>query len=216
MDRTGADFDRTVDDDPRPPGQQAAGHVNADRFEAELRAWSTWSSNEGDHLARGDARRQVLVEIPADAEQAAELRRSCSRPPSRWTTRPREVLGGEEPSTTTPDRLHPQGHDDSARLRAGAVRLGVQEQGRAAMLDAVVTTCRRRPTCRRRQGRKDGPTSRSRAVERRCAALSALAFKIMTDPFVGSLTFARVYSGVLDRRPVLNSGTARAHRAACC
>jgi elongation factor G len=30
---------------------------------------------------------------------------------------------------------------------------------------------------------------------------SALAFKIMTDPFVGSITFARVYSGVL------NSGT---------
>jgi elongation factor G len=26
---------------------------------------------------------------------------------------------------------------------------------------------------------------------------SALAFKIMSDPFVGSLTFARVYSGVL-------------------
>merc|ERR1711871_1834473 len=28
---------------------------------------------------------------------------------------------------------------------------------------------------------------------------SALAFKIMTDPFVGTLTFARVYSGVLSK-----------------
>ncbi len=28
--------------------------------------------------------------------------------------------------------------------------------------------------------------------------LSALAFKIMTDPFVGTLTFVRIYSGVLD------------------
>ena len=27
---------------------------------------------------------------------------------------------------------------------------------------------------------------------------SALAFKIMTDPFVGTLAFARVYSGVID------------------
>ena len=27
------------------------------------------------------------------------------------------------------------------------------------------------------------------------APFSALAFKIMTDPFVGSLTFFRVYSG---------------------
>ena len=29
---------------------------------------------------------------------------------------------------------------------------------------------------------------------------AALAFKIMNDPFVGSLTFARVYSGVLEGR----------------
>merc|ERR1719478_1044193 len=35
---------------------------------------------------------------------------------------------------------------------------------------------------------------------------SALAFKIMTDPFVGTLTFARMYSGVLDKgSSVLNS-----------
>ena len=31
-------------------------------------------------------------------------------------------------------------------------------------------------------------------------AFSGLAFKIMTDPFVGSLTFVRVYSGVLEVR----------------
>jgi len=30
------------------------------------------------------------------------------------------------------------------------------------------------------------------------APFSALAFKVMTDPFVGSLTFARIYSGVLE------------------
>jgi elongation factor G len=36
--------------------------------------------------------------------------------------------------------------------------------------------------------------------------LSALAFKIMTDPFVGSLTFVRIYSGVLEGgSQVLNS-----------
>merc|ERR1712113_1141527 len=35
---------------------------------------------------------------------------------------------------------------------------------------------------------------------------SALAFKIMSDPFVGSLTFARIYSGVLSKgTSVLNS-----------
>src|SRR5699024_7835408 len=30
------------------------------------------------------------------------------------------------------------------------------------------------------------------------APFSALAFKVMTDPYVGSLTFFRVYSGVLN------------------
>ena len=29
---------------------------------------------------------------------------------------------------------------------------------------------------------------------------SALAFKIMTDPFVGSLTFARIYSGSINTK----------------
>lgn len=38
------------------------------------------------------------------------------------------------------------------------------------------------------------------------APLSALAFKIATDPFVGKLTFFRVYSGVLESGSyVLNS-----------
>src|SRR3546814_839194 len=37
------------------------------------------------------------------------------------------------------------------------------------------------------------------------APFSALAFKIMNDPFVGSLTFARIYSGKLEKGTYLNS-----------
>jgi len=37
------------------------------------------------------------------------------------------------------------------------------------------------------------------------APMSALAFKIMNDPFVGSLTFARIYSGKLEKGSYLNS-----------
>jgi elongation factor G len=40
----------------------------------------------------------------------------------------------------------------------------------------------------------DKPISRSRTDEEK---FSALAFKLMTDPYVGQLTFVRVYSGVL-------------------
>jgi len=42
---------------------------------------------------------------------------------------------------------------------------------------------------------EDEPDSRPLTDE---APFSALAFKIMSDPFVGSLTFARIYSGVLE------------------
>ncbi len=48
------------------------------------------------------------------------------------------------------------------------------------------------------QGLKlDGETPDSRPADD-AAPMSALAFKIMNDPFVGTLTFARIYSGKLD------------------
>ncbi|MXO90649.1 elongation factor G [Pontixanthobacter aquaemixtae] len=37
------------------------------------------------------------------------------------------------------------------------------------------------------------------------APFAALAFKVMNDPFVGSLTFTRIYSGKLEKGTVLNS-----------
>ena len=46
------------------------------------------------------------------------------------------------------------------------------------------------------------PDSRKTADD---APFSALAFKIMNDPFVGSLTFCRIYSGTLTKGSYLNS-----------
>ena len=48
----------------------------------------------------------------------------------------------------------------------------------------------------------DQPDSRETSDS---APLSLLAFKIMNDPFVGSLTFARIYSGTLNKGTYLNS-----------
>jgi elongation factor G len=48
----------------------------------------------------------------------------------------------------------------------------------------------------------DQPDSRETSDS---APLSMLAFKIMNDPFVGSLTFARIYSGTLTKGSYLNS-----------
>ncbi len=50
----------------------------------------------------------------------------------------------------------------------------------------------------------DGETQASRDASDD-APFSALAFKIMNDPFVGTLTFARIYSGSLAKSTVTNS-----------
>ena len=50
----------------------------------------------------------------------------------------------------------------------------------------------------------DGETVASRDADDG-APFSALAFKIMNDPFVGTLTFARIYSGSLAKSTVTNS-----------
>ena len=60
------------------------------------------------------------------------------------------------------------------------------------------TICRPRSTFPPIQGLKlDGETPDERPPTDD-APFSALAFKIMNDPFVGTLTFARIYSGKLE------------------
>ena len=59
------------------------------------------------------------------------------------------------------------------------------------------TICPRRWTSRRPRASTSGP-EKSRAPAVDDEPLSVLAFKIMDDPFVGSLTFCRIYSGKLE------------------
>ncbi|AHX14275.1 elongation factor G [Dyella jiangningensis] len=72
-----------------------------------------------------------------------------------------------------------------------------KNKGVQAMLDAVVNLLPSpidRPPV---QGVDDDEKEATRSADD-SAPFSALAFKIMTDPFVGSLTFFRVYSGTLN------------------
>ena len=72
-----------------------------------------------------------------------------------------------------------------------------KNKGVQAMLDGVIqllpSPSDRPPV----QGIDDDEKEDTRTADDK-APFSALAFKIMTDPFVGSLTFFRVYSGVLN------------------
>lgn len=65
-------------------------------------------------------------------------------------------------------------------------------------------------------GFKPGDETETRDIPRRAddaMAFSGLAFKIMNDPFVGTLTFTRVYSGVLNKGDsILNSTKGKKER----
>ena len=72
-----------------------------------------------------------------------------------------------------------------------------KNKGVQAMLDAVVEYLPAPTEVKAIEGvLDDGETVETREVDDE-APFAALAFKIATDPFVGSLTFFRVYSGVL-------------------
>ena len=72
-----------------------------------------------------------------------------------------------------------------------------KNKGVQAVLDAVVEYLPAPPEVKAIEGvLEDGETLATRTVDDE-APFAALAFKIATDPFVGTLTFFRVYSGVL-------------------
>ena len=82
-----------------------------------------------------------------------------------------------------------------------------KNKGVQRMLDAVVDFCRRRSTCRRSRARTTTTSRVERARPTTNEPFAALAFKMMTDPFVGQLTFFRVYSGVLKSRRLVYNPT---------
>jgi elongation factor G len=72
-----------------------------------------------------------------------------------------------------------------------------KNKGVQAVLDAVIEFLPSPPEVKAIQGTlEDGETVESRQADDN-APFAALAFKIATDPFVGTLTFIRVYSGTL-------------------
>jgi elongation factor G len=104
-----------------------------------------------------------------------------------------------------------EGHDLSVEdikrgIRARTIRNEIvpmlcgtafKNKGVQAMLDAVIDYMPSPVDIKPVQGEDD----KDRPVERKASddePFAALAFKIMTDPYVGQLTFIRVYSGVLN------------------
>ncbi|MBS0478083.1 MAG: elongation factor G, partial [Proteobacteria bacterium] len=115
-----------------------------------------------------------------------------------------QYLEGNEPDAATLKKLIRKGTlaMDFVPVICGSA---FKNKGVQPLLDAVVDYLPSPLDIPDVQGVKlDGTTPDSRPTSDD-APLSLLAFKIMNDPYVGSLTFARIYSGTLTKGGYLNS-----------
>lgn len=208
MDRMGANFYRTVDMIidrlgavplviNLPIGGEAdfAGIVDLVKMQAVI-----W---EGEDLGA----KYSYVDIPENMkEQAAEWRAKLIETAVEQDDAALEAyLGGEEPSEEVLKKC----------IRKGTVAFSFvpvlcgsafKNKGVQTLLDAVVDYLPSPADLVQVEGIL--PDSETKVVRKFVdeEPFSGLAFKIMTDPFVGSLTFTRVYSGVIESGSyVLNS-----------
>jgi len=146
------------------------------------------------------------VDIPADmADKAAEYREKLIELAVEQDDEIMEAyLEGNEPDAATLKKLIRKGtlNHKFVPVMCGS---SFKNKGVQPLLDAVVDYLPSPVDVPAIKGVKpDSEEEDSRASSDE-APFSALAFKIMNDPFVGSLTFTRIYSGKLSKGSVLNS-----------
>ena len=200
MDRTGADFYRCVDmmvdrlgATPLviqlPIGSETdfVGVIDLVNMRSitwldeELGAKFEYGEIPADLKDKADEYRQALVELALDHDDAAM----------------EAYLEGEDPSVETLMACIRKGTLSAAFVPV-LCGTAFKNKGVQPLLDAVVDFL---------PSPKDVDNVRGLAMDGETVVIrktsdeepfSALAFKIMNDPFVGTLTFARVYSGVLE------------------
>jgi elongation factor G len=208
MDRIGADFKRCVE-------------MILDRLGANAAVTQLPIGTEADFIGIVDLvqmkalkwRDETLgaefdvVDIPADLlAEAQEYRAKLVEQAVEQDDDALEAyLGGEEPDEETLKRCLRKG-TITGKLVPVLCGSAFKNKGVQPLLDAVVEYLPSPIDVAAINGLKMGSDE---PVVRKCSddePFSGLAFKIMSDPFVGSLTFVRVYSGVLNTGTmVLNS-----------
>ena len=146
------------------------------------------------------------TDIPADlADKAAEYREKLIETAVEQDDDVMEAyLEGEEPDAATLKKLIRKG----TMARAFVPVLcgsAFKNKGVQPLLDAVVDYMPSPLDVPAIKGVKPDSDEEDTRPSSDDAPFAALAFKIMNDPFVGSLTFTRIYSGQLSKGSVLNS-----------
>ena len=208
MDRIGADFERTVqmirdrlDALPAviqlPIGAESEFKGVIDLLEEKALVWSSDMGEEWETLDMPDAM----------ASEVEDARHQLVDVVSNFDDTIMEKYLAEEPITAADLRRALR----TATLEAAVVPVlcgsAFKNKGVQPMLDAVVDFLPSPLDLPPTQGHR--PNHPEDVEERKADdsdAFSALAFKIMTDPFVGKLTYIRVYSGTLTKgSSILNS-----------
>ncbi|KWV93322.1 elongation factor G [Erythrobacter sp. YT30] len=150
------------------------------------------------------------VEIPADlADKAAEYREKLIELAVEQDDDVMEAyLEGNEPDVATLKKLIRKGTMERAFVPV-LCGSAFKNKGVQPLLDAVVDYMPSPldvPAIKGVLPDSDQEETRPSSDDE---PFSALAFKIMNDPFVGSLTFTRIYSGQLTKGSVLNSVKAK-------
>ncbi|MEP3422012.1 MAG: elongation factor G [Erythrobacter sp.] len=148
----------------------------------------------------------VYGDIPADmADEAAEYREKLIELVVEQDDDVMEAyLEGEEPDTVTLKGLIRKGtlNQSFVPVLCGSA---FKNKGVQPLLDAVIDYMPSPLDVEAIKGvLPDSDEEDSRASDDD-VPFAALAFKVMNDPFVGSLTFTRIYSGHLTKGTVLNS-----------
>ncbi|MBM3644565.1 MAG: elongation factor G [Alphaproteobacteria bacterium] len=215
MDRTGANYWRTIDMIVDRLGSKPLVTQIPIGAEAEYKGLIDLVSNKAIiWLEETLGAKFEVVEIPADLkEKAAEYRHKLiEMAVEQDDVALEKYLGGEEPDYDTLIKCIRKGTISYAFVPV-LCGSAFKNKGVQPMLDAVINYLPGPADVADVKGVKMGSDQEITLPSADDAPFSALAFKIMTDPFVGSLTFARVYSGVLESGSgVLNSTKDRKER----
>ena len=208
MDRIGADFKRTLGQiETKLQGNPVAVQLPLgaeDKFEGVIDLVRMKVIRYKDETMGAD---YVVEEIPAEyLDEAKEFREKLIEKVSEADDRLLEkYLGGEEITeeeirAVIRKRTTQSVRNEKSPFVAVICGSAFKNKGVQPLLDAVVDYLPSPldiPAISGLDPRKAEETLIERPAEDK-APFAALAFKIMTDPFVGQLTFIRVYSGVMN------------------
>ncbi|MCP5088670.1 MAG: elongation factor G [Rhodobacteraceae bacterium] len=212
MDKIGADFDQCVRMIKDRTGARAMpiqipiGAENELEGIVDLVTMEEWVW-AGEDLGASWEKRPVRAEL---ADRAEELRGEMVEMAVELDDDAMEAyLEGDEPSIETLRKLIRKGTIamDFVPVLAGSA---FKNKGVQPLLNAVVDYLPSPLDVVDYMGFKPGDEDEVRDIARRAddnMAFSGLAFKIMNDPFVGSLTFTRVYSGTLKKGDSIQNST---------